>query len=82
MSAQEQKLRGISSDVFSLKESMDANTAALQEYIELAKYFKYGLKFLGYVERVAVFIAKIAAAAGTVWAIWKFIILETISRSR
>lgn len=82
MTALEQKLRGVSSDVFTLKESMDANTCALVEYIELSKNLKVGMKLLGYVESAAVWVAKVGGATVLLWAAWKYLIIHALSEAR
>lgn len=75
----EQEMSSLHIEVRVLKNTMDSNTAALQEYIELSKSFKIGLKFLGLLEKTAVWITKMAAAGGLVWGLWKFAIKEAIA---
>lgn len=77
--ALEQQHLSMASDVQALKQSLDTNTIALGEFIELGKGLKFGLKFLGYVENVSVWIAKVAAASAIVWAAWKFLVKEALS---
>lgn len=81
MALQEAKIVSLSAEVLMLKEAVDTNTSALLEYIELSKSFKFTLKLLGYIERAAVFISKVAIAVGTVWAIWRFLVLEAIQQA-
>ena len=66
-------------DVQVLKQSLDTNTVALNEFIELGKGLKFGLKFLGYIENTAVWVAKVATACAIVWASWKFLVKEALS---
>jgi hypothetical protein len=80
MAALEGKQRHMADDVMRLKLSMDSNTTALTEFIELGKNLKFGIKVLGFVESTAVWITKVALAGGTLWGIWKFIILETVKQ--
>ena len=82
MTALEQKLHGVSSDVCTLKESMDKNTCALTEYIELSKNLKVGMKLLGYIEAAAVWVAKVGGALIILWASWKYLILQAIQEAR
>lgn len=82
MIALERSHRLLQNDVNAMHLSMDSNTAALTEFIELGKALKFGLKFLGYVEKTAVWIAKVAAAIGIIVAAWKFLILEAINRAQ
>lgn len=66
-----------------LKDAVNDNTTALAEWITLGKEFKLGLKVLGYIERAAVWVAKIATAAGITWALWRFgisVALEQLSK--
>jgi hypothetical protein len=74
--------RNMSADLVVLKDSLEKNTTALQDFIELGKGLKFGLKILGAVERVAVWVTKCAAALGVMWAVWKFLILEALQKSR
>lgn len=80
ITALEQKVLVVSVEVLQLKESMDANTIALKEYIEISKQLKVGMKLLGYVEATAVWITKFSAAVGIVWAMWKYLILESVEQ--
>lgn len=70
-----------SADVAALKEAIRENNEALAEYIELSKGFKSLWKLLGFVEKVAVWIAKIAAALGIVWGIWVYLVQEALKGS-
>lgn len=81
MHALEQKQLAMGGDVMTLKLSMDSNTEALREYIELSKHLKVGLKFLTYVEKTAKWFTTIAVAGATAWAMWKYIILATINEA-
>lgn len=65
-------------DFGALKLLVEKNNTNLEEFIDLAKALKIGLKVLGFIEKTAVFITKVALAAGTVYAVWKFAINETI----
>jgi len=81
----EKGYRTMNADVASLKASleavgqrMDENTAAIREYINFGNGVKTGLKILRGIERVAVWVAKVAAACSLLWAVWKFAILEAL----
>jgi hypothetical protein len=77
----EQRLTHVFEDSAHLKAAMMQNTVALQEYIELAKTFKIGLKMLGWIERSAVWIAKIAAALGILISLWHYAIKEALEKT-
>lgn len=81
MSALEHSQGILRHNVDQLADRMDTNTAALNEFIELGKALKFGLRFLGYIEKTAVWIAKVAAAVGIIWATWKFIILAAVEQA-
>jgi hypothetical protein len=78
MATLEKQFRGLNSDVLHIKEGMQANTEALREYIELSKHFTFTLKFLGWIESIAVWVAKVAAALGIMWGVWRYIISEAL----
>jgi uncharacterized coiled-coil protein SlyX len=80
MKIQEAAMNTLRQDVLTLKQSLDSNTEALKDMIELSKNFKIGLKFLGVLETIAVFIAKIAGACVILWAMWKFAISEAFKQ--
>jgi hypothetical protein len=61
-----------------MKRAVDDNTTALQEFIELGKGLKFGIKVLGVIEATAVWITKVALAIGTLWAIWKYGVIEAL----
>jgi hypothetical protein len=63
-----------------LKQSINQNTKALSEYIDLSRKLKVGLSFLGLVERGAVWITKCAAAFGSTWAVWKFAVSQALAQ--
>ena len=63
-----------------LTKRIDDNTASLQEFIELGKHIKFSISLLGYIERVAVFIAKMAAACAILWMGWRFAVKEALGR--
>lgn len=66
-------------DFESLKLLVERNNTSLEEFIDLAKAFKFGIKILGFMEKAAVFVTKISLAGGTVWAIWKYAIKAAIA---
>jgi hypothetical protein len=80
ISAITKKQSDMADDVIQLKLAMNANTEALREYIEISKGFRIGLKFLGIVERTMIWLAKVAGGAGVIWAVWVYIIKETLKR--
>lgn len=77
----EQDQKVLAASFAKLNNSVDENTDALREFIALGQSLKFGIKVLGIVERMSVWITKVALAMGTVAAIWKFVILETIRNS-
>jgi len=77
--AQELRINRMYNDFDALKLLMEKNNTSLEEFIDLAKGFKFGLKILGGIEAAAVWISKIAAAVGILWAVWKFLIKEAIA---
>ena len=79
--AQELRINRMYSDFEALKLLMEKNNTSLEEFIALAKGFKFGLKILGGIEAAAVWVAKIAAAFGILWAIWKFLIREALAHA-
>lgn len=64
----------------SLTKRIDENTASLHEFIELGKHIKFSISLLGYLERIAVFIAKIAAACAILWMGWRFAVKEALGK--
>lgn len=62
-----------------LTKALEENTNSLQAFVDLGKHIKFTLSFLGYLEHVAVWVAKIAAACAILWASWKFAVKEAIS---
>ena len=79
MSTLEERTRMMSTEATRLKDAVDSNTSSLQEFIELGKALKIGLTILGYVEKAAVFITKLAAACALLWGLWKFAVKEAIA---
>jgi hypothetical protein len=69
----------MSTDFSALHQSMNANTAALQEYIDISQKLKIGLGILGTIERAAVWCTKVGAGAMLIWAAWKFVIKEAMA---
>jgi hypothetical protein len=65
-----------------LKLLLEKNNTALEEFIELGKTFKFGLKILNVIEKAAVWVTKISLAVGALWGFWKFVILETIKNAK
>lgn len=82
ISALERGQRMLAADFVKLNNSVDENTGALREFIALGQSLKFGIKFLGIIENTAVWITKVALAFGTIIAIWKYIVIETITRAR
>ncbi len=68
------------SDFEALRLLMEKNNTNLEEFIDLAKALKIGLKLLGWIEKTAVFITKVALACGTCWGAWKFLVKEAIAQ--
>lgn len=62
-----------------IQTSMDANTKAIQEFIDISHGLKFGLKIANVIEAIAVWFAKIVAAGAIVWATWKFLVREAIA---
>lgn len=58
--------------------ALTTNTAASSEMLMLYDNLKKAFRVLGWVEKGAVWVTKIAAACGIVWMIWKFTLLQTI----
>lgn len=77
---QNKTIAEVTSELNTLKASMDKNTEALSEFVELAKNLKVGMKMLGYVEATAVFVTKVAGGIVIVWAGWKFLVKEAVAR--
>lgn len=81
LGALERKQMNMADDVMELKSSLDSNTNALQEFIELGKTFKFTIKLLGVIESTAVWITKVSLAATALWAVWKFAIVEAVKQA-
>lgn len=81
MAALEENHRMLQNQFNGLKGSLEENTGALNEFIELGKALKFGLKFLGGVEKACVFIAKVAAALGIIIACWRYAVTQAIANS-
>ncbi len=62
-----------------LTTKVDEHIAIMAEYIELKKHLKFSLTLLGYLESIAVWLAKITAAAAIMWAAWKFAVREAVA---
>ena len=77
----EQQARRVLDDMEALKVLLEQNNTSLAEFIELAKIFKVGLKLLGWIERLLVFLSKIAITVGSVWAAWKFLVKEALAEA-
>ena len=78
MTASELRTHRLEDDFGSLKLLLEKNNTNLEEFIEISKGFKIGLRLLAWVESVAVWIAKVAAAFAVLWGAWKFLIKEAI----
>lgn len=68
-------------DFAKLNASVTENTDALNEFIALGRNLKFGMKFLAAMESTAVWITKVALAAGVLLGLWKFLIIETLRSS-
>lgn len=62
-----------------LTKALRENTESVQAFVDLGKHIKFTLSLLGYLEAIAVWIAKVAAAAAVLWAVWKFAIKEAFA---
>lgn len=78
MEAVESLQRKAHMELQDLKNDISSNTTSLKEFIEIAGTLKVGLKLLGYVESAAVWLVKVGGAIGIVWAVWKYLIKETL----
>jgi hypothetical protein len=79
MTAQEQHIRQLQTQFNQLQTEMAMNTGALKEFIDLGKNLKVGLKFLGYVEATAVWVAKVATGLAIVYGAWKYAVSQAIA---
>lgn len=78
----EQNMEIMHNEFCALKKLMEKNNTALDEFISLAEGFKFGMKILCFIEQSAAFVTKLALAGGVIWAIWKFLVKETVARIR
>lgn len=70
----------IDEEILSLKELLEElkkTTKELKDLLEIYKNFQFALKLFSWIERTAIFIAKIGAAVTVMWASWRFVISET-----
>lgn len=81
MQAQETKYMQMSTDMHALKEAVNTNNASIAQFIELAQSFKFGLRILGGMEIIAVWLTKMAAAIGIMWGTWKFVVKEALAQA-
>lgn len=72
-----------------MKAEMDAhksllaqNSAENQELLLILRKVKTVISILAGIEKIAVWIAKIAVAVGLIWAVWKYVIIETVERAK
>ena len=82
MTALEKEFNVLQANGQALRETVNDNTVALKEFIDIAQGFKFGLKALSLLETCAVWITKIASALVVLWAVWKFIIAQAIASYR
>jgi hypothetical protein len=85
-SSQEQRLQELEAlcarnawQIEKLTTVMESNTTAIQAFVELSKHVKFTLALLGYMEKAAGWLTKMAAAALLIWAIWKYAIKEALA---
>lgn len=79
MSRQEENCMRVAEDVEILQRAIHSNTASIQELITLAQGFKFGLKILGGIEAMAVWVTKLATATAVLWALWRFLVKEALA---
>jgi len=75
----DEKLISMEQRMTKLETLLEENNKALGEFIDLAKAFKFGLKVLGVIESIAVFITKLSLAGGALWGVWKYAIKEALA---
>lgn len=78
ITAQEQKLVELSSDILFLKEQRDSDNEDIKQYIEFVRGFKLGLKILRHIQIMAIWIASVAGGTGIVWIIWKYAVGQAV----
>lgn len=61
---------------------LKANESKAEEVLTLYANLKGAFRLLAWIEVPATWIAKITMALGIIWGLWKFVFLETISRSQ
>lgn len=81
LAALEEWRHTMSTDVAHLTEAMERNTVALQDWIELGKGLKFGMKVLEAIQKIALWIASIAGACGILWGVWTYAVKEAIKQS-
>lgn len=81
MRAQDKRVIILQAQVATLQETLEANTKAIQEFIDISKGLKVGLKLLSLVESAAIWVTKIVVAFSVVWGTWKFLVKEAIAQA-
>lgn len=79
LTRQEENCMRLAEDVEILQRAIHSNTTSIQELIQLAQGFKFGLKILGGIEAIAVWLTKLATAAAVIWALWRFAVKEALA---
>lgn len=76
----ELQMQRTADDFEGLKLLVEKNNTNLEEFIDLAKALKIGMKFLGLLEKCFVFVTKASLAGGSIWAIWKYAVTQAIAQ--
>jgi hypothetical protein len=71
----------MSADVVKLTEAMTRNTIALEDWIELGKGLKFGMKVLTAIQKIAIWVASVAGACGILYGVWVYAVKKAIEEA-
>lgn len=75
------KLSSLEASIVALDNRLDTMETQQAKIIEIYEGITVLIKVFAGIEKFAVWVAKVAAALGIVWAIWKFAIMQAIADS-
>lgn len=75
------RMTSLNNSLVAMDSRLDKMTTQQNTIIELYEGITVLIKVFSGIEKFAVWVAKVAAAAGILWAIWKFTIIQAIEDS-